>query len=346
LNQAGVGFGKSKIYYDFNGSNLEIEFLNSNVVLPISHGLKSSYSNYFRGDQEYTGIKHYSQIKYENIYEGIDLVYKMTGVGLKYDFIVGPFADINQIQISYNGIEKVEVSEDQTKITTSSNVLIDKDLKIWYAETKKSIKGSFRLSETFSTLNERKTAISFDLQNNYDQSKSIVIDPLVMTYSTFLGGSDDESSSIVQLDNSNNMYIAALTSSSDFVMSGGYNSTYGGNTDVVISKISADGSSLLFSTFFGGSETDVVYALELDDLNNIYFGGRTESANFPTKNAYNDTYSGNGDGFLTKLAGNGTTLFYSTFIGGSEDDWNRDLALDDNNNVYLATFTGSSDFLW
>ncbi|MFX1283609.1 MAG: SBBP repeat-containing protein [Promethearchaeota archaeon] len=182
-----------------------------------------------------------------------------------------------------------------------------------------------------------------------------------LLYSTFIGGSGDELSRGITLDSSENIYITGETWSDDFpTTSTAYNTTYGGSSDGFITKISANGTSLVYSTFIGGSKYDHIESLTLDSSDNLYLYGETKSSDFPTTtNAYDQTFNGGngwvqdshfyfdqrgGDSFVTKLAADGSTLLYSTFIGGSDDEMSGACILDSGNRLYITGMTRSSDF--
>lgn len=171
-----------------------------------------------------------------------------------------------------------------------------------------------------------------------------------LLYSTYLGGTSDifESGSLVALalDSSNNAIVGASTSSSQFPTTpGSFNQTHSGDRDVFIAKLSADGSNLLFSTFIGGNDSDSITAIELDSANNVYFSGQTESRDFPTTaGGYNRTHGGGEDVYVAKLSADGSTLEFSTFVGGSVDDCYPLLALDSQNNIYISGSTSSFNF--
>jgi hypothetical protein len=123
-----------------------------------------------------------------------------------------------------------------------------------------------------------------------------------------------------------------------------YNSTYGGGEDCFVFKLSADGSTLLYSTFVGGSINDWAASIAVDSSGNAYVTGDTVSPDFPTVNAYNSTYGGGEDCFVFKLSADGSTLLYSIFVGGSDSDVGNSIAVDSYGNAYITGVTGSPDF--
>jgi hypothetical protein len=172
-----------------------------------------------------------------------------------------------------------------------------------------------------------------------------------LLYSTFIGGKQwDEGSSIV-LDSARNAYISGHTESENFpVTPGAFDTSYSGSQDGYVSKLNPSGSILLFSTYLGGNKEDSCDSdggdgIALDRSGNIYVVGETESANFPTTpGAFDRTHNGRWDAFVAALSSTGSTLLYSTFLGGSGDEQGNGIALDDSGGVFLVGDTDSSDF--
>ena len=165
-----------------------------------------------------------------------------------------------------------------------------------------------------------------------------------LVYSTFLGGSQGETSVRVAVDPVGNAYLAGTTDSSDFpVTPGAHDTTYGGGIDAFVTKLNPSGSSLVYSTYFGGSRQDFGTGIAADPLGNAYVAGHTASTDFPTtRNAFDLNNTVN-DTFVTKFDATGGVVF-STFIGGSDADHAHAIAIDAASRVFVAGTTWSSDF--
>jgi hypothetical protein len=167
-------------------------------------------------------------------------------------------------------------------------------------------------------------------------------------YSTYLGGTGDDEGKGIVVDSSSNAYVAGLTSSTNFPPASALQAANGGGNDAFVTKINAAGSALVFSTYLGGSGADVANSIALDSTNNVYVVGSTTSTNFPTQNAYQPSCSscsaGSSDAFVTKINSSGSSLAYSTFLGGSAIDQANSVTVDAANNAFVVGLTSSTDF--
>ena len=163
-----------------------------------------------------------------------------------------------------------------------------------------------------------------------------------LIFSTFLGGNLSDVGFSVAIDRFNNIYVTGSTQSSNFPLLNSFQNSFGGRTDVFVSKFNSTGF-LLFSTFLGGSFDDYGHSIGVDSYGNCYITGFTRSPDFPTKNAYNSTYGGNFDSFITKLSPTGNIIF-SSYFGGSSNDESWSLSVDDNGFFSIGGSTSSSNF--
>src|SRR5262249_1995319 len=169
-------------------------------------------------------------------------------------------------------------------------------------------------------------AIGFEI-GAYDAGRPLLIDP-VLTYSTYLGGSNGDVGAGIAVDSSGNAYVTGLTRSGDFpITPGAFDTTCGADgqcnggttTDGVVTQLNPQGSGLVYSTYLGGSLNDQGFGIVVDTAGNAYVTGSTSSPNFPTTiGAYQTSYLGGGsNAFVTKLNASGSGLVYSTFLVGS-----------------------------
>ena len=168
-------------------------------------------------------------------------------------------------------------------------------------------------------------------------------------FSTYFGGTGWDQGQSIAVDSANNSYITGWTASnSAFPLKNAYQTTFGkGGTDAFVAKFDPTGN-LVFSTYLGGNGNDKGYAIAVDSVGNSYVTGITNSNDFPLKNAYNKTYGGafsslGGDVFVAKFDPAGALVF-STYLGGSGDDYGVGIAVDSANNSYITGHTDSSTF--
>jgi hypothetical protein len=167
-----------------------------------------------------------------------------------------------------------------------------------------------------------------------------------LVYSTYLGGSSFGWGSGIAVDASGNAFVVGSTESGDFPTTpGALQATWGGGWDVFVSKLNAAGSALVYSTYLGGSGEDGAGGIAVDASGSAYVTGHTYSANFPiTPGAFQTMLSGTAAAFVTKLNASGSGLVYSTYLGGSGEDFAGGIALDASGNTYITGGTGSSNF--
>jgi len=199
---------------------------------------------------------------------------------------------------------------------------------------------------------------NFPTQNAYDGTFSGGTDAYVvklssagnsLIYSTFLGGSDPQTSVEeigygIAVDEAGSAYIVGRTSSTDFPKVNAFDSSLGGTRDAFVTKFSPIGNTLAYSTYIGGSKTETAFGVAVDDSGHVTVIGRTECADFPIRAALDSTLNGTSDVFVSELSVAGDSLIFSTFLGGSSDDYGWSIALDSSGSAYLAGITSSVDF--
>ena len=297
--------------------------------------------SYFTGndhDQWKNSISTYDLISFGEVYDGIELKLKAYGKNVEKLFYVNPNAEPSSIAIQIEGAKRLKIDE-KTKeliaVTELGEVRFTKPIAYYLEEPEKRIGVSYKVQANIYT---------FAL-TDYDKNKTIVIDPLLA--STYLGGSANEyTNNTLAIDSSGNVYVAGYGNSSNFpTTAGAYDTSFGGTYDVFISKFNSGLTSLLASTYLGGSNADYAFALAIDSSGNVYVAGYTLSSNFPTTaGAYDTSYGGGNDAFISKFNSGLTSLLASTYLGSSSDDYAHALAIDSSGNVYVAGETASSNF--
>jgi len=168
-----------------------------------------------------------------------------------------------------------------------------------------------------------------------------------LVYSTYIGGSGYDEGTAIAVDGSGNAYVTGSTGSTNYpVTPRAFQTTYeGGVADVFVTKLNATGTALVYSTYIGGSDDDRGYGIAVDRSGNAYVTGWTRSTDYDvTPGAFQTTFGGAWDVFVTKLNAAGTALVYSTYIGGSNGDYGYAIAVDGSGNAYVTGYTWSTDY--
>ncbi|MFK7923012.1 MAG: T9SS type A sorting domain-containing protein [Bacteroidia bacterium] len=270
--------------------------------------------NYLKGSGRYTDIPQYGQIRYQSLWEGIDVDFYEHQKQLKYDFIVAPFADPAQIQFSLNGVSEVHLDK---KTGELSFLTPFGELRKGTPYTYQMIKGKkIEISSSYEIKNGN---ISFKL-GSYDQRYPLVIDPIALKFATFLGGNaDDYIYDIYVHPSSKKIYLTGITRSSSFPGVTGTAVTNTANYDGFITCMSKDGSSVLWTTIIGGDEDDdYLYKIHVsDDEDDIFVSGHSQSDDYPTDGLlapYAAEQAGGNNPIISRLNGDGTVLKYSSYF--------------------------------
>jgi hypothetical protein len=326
---------------------LKQEFVGTNQVQPIGKDKLSWNSNFFYGNDSEkwcSDVPNYAEVFYENIYDGIDLKYYSNNNGLKYDLIVHPGADYNQIRIKYIGAQELNVDKfGNLKIKTEIDTIMDGNLFIYQNndEYNSGIEAEFRIYGNMT--------YGFDILGDYQRDEILIIDPLVqLKYSTYIGGSNNEEGIDIMADNTGNSFVTGWASSSNFPTTpGAYDTSINGGFfgDIFVLKFDQNGSAPIYSTFIGGNGNDIGIGIVIDPAGNAYVAGQTDSSNFPfTQGAFDTSFNGTHDAVILKLNSTGSALIYSTFIGGNQWEVGFDIAIDATGNVFVTGSTSSANF--
>jgi hypothetical protein len=169
-------------------------------------------------------------------------------------------------------------------------------------------------------------------------------DGATLVYSTLLGGSASDQGTGIAVDAAGAAYVTGTTSSTDFPTTNPLQAAIAGSSDAFVTEVSPDGTSLIYSTFLGGTDSDAGADIVLDSSQDAFVTGTTNSTDFPVLSPYQAANAGGSDGFITKINAGGSALGWSTYLGGSGQDVPRAMALDSSGNVYVVGQTGSANF--
>lgn len=295
--------------------------------------------NYFIGRDPakwHTNVPTYARVRYRNVYPGIDLVYYGNHRQLEYDFAIAPEADPRQIRFEITGANQIELDAEGNLVLQTGIGELHFQSPVIYQESqgnRVAVAGSYVVNDA--------THIAFQVAR-YDPSKPLVIDP-VLVYSTYLGGTGDDQLSGIAVDTAGSVYLAGYTDSTDFPLAE-LGSLSAGANHVFVAKLDPTGSSLVYADYIGGNSQDYGYALVLDRAHEVYVTGSTASSDFPLVNPFQGTYPGSFNGFLSKLSVDGSSLLYSTYLGGNGSDLPAGIVIDSLGSVLVAGNTTSTNF--
>jgi hypothetical protein len=316
---------------------------------PVGLDKLSGTSNYLIGNdpaQWRAGIPTYARVRYSTVYPGVDLVYYGNQQQLEYDFVVAPHADPNRICLHFGGAKSLSLDAEGNLIIVTEDGQIAFNKPVVYQRaysqgSRRQVAGKFELLADNS--------VGFTL-GKYDRTRSLVIDP-TLVYSTFLGGSTQDTMSAIAIDASGAAYLTGTTSSTDYpVTPGVFQSTV---SHAFVTKLNPSGTAVVYSSFLGGtggsSGGDVGADIAVDSAGDAFITGTANSSNFPTtKGAYQTTNraaaTSGSNGFVAKVNPTGTALLYSTYLGGTSSDAAQSLAIDSSGDAYIAGFAYSTNF--
>jgi gliding motility-associated-like protein len=360
------------------GHAFRMSFVGTNNRVPTSgKGKSSHYSNYFIGNDSARWASHahsFEEVNYTALYNGIDMrVYGHNG-HLKYDMMVAPHAEAGAIRMEYEGVDGIRILENGDLSITTSLLGIIESSPIAFQEVngvRREVPCSFKLDGQ---------VVSFHFPQGYDEDYALVIDPEIV-FASYVGSTTNNFGSSATYDAAGNLYGAGTTFGVGYPTTMGAFQTAsmgfaGGPCDIGISKFAADGSTLIYSTYLGGTSNETVHSTIVNANNELYVLGTSNSADFPVSGnafqpnnnlgqnmtwslGYGITYPDGTDMVVARLSPNGDALLSSTFVGGSDNDgvnvgsildynygdpFRGEINIDGAGNVLVASSTESSDF--
>lgn len=304
---------------------------------PLHTDALNYYENFYIGDNKEkwkSNVISYKRVVYPELYPSVDLEFVTNDRQLKYNFHVKPGGDYHSIQLKYNGTNGIHVKDGKLLVETSIGTVVEEQPFAFQTVNSQTIQIPCKYKVSGETL-------SFDISGPYDRNLPLVIDPLLV-FAAQSGSTADNFGMTATYDAQGNLYTGGTIFNVGYpVTVGAYSNVFNGppaygNTDVVITKYNSNGTGLLFSTYLGGSGSEVVGSLIVNASNQLYLYGATGSANFPTTTgAFDNTFNGgsylfftfNGtkfnsgtDIYVTCFNAAGSSLLASTYVGGSAND--------------------------
>ncbi|HEY0609115.1 MAG TPA: hypothetical protein VGD35_05650, partial [Chitinophaga sp.] len=278
--------------------------------------LAEGYSNYFLGSDSskwQSHVRSYQAVTYRSLYKNIDMQVYSEASQLKYDLIVHPGGDPSDVQLQYEGTDKMEIKQGQLVVTTSVGTVTEQmPFAYQYVNNERvSVKVSYRLNGN---------KVGFKVSGSYDPQYPLVIDPSYV-FSAVSGARDDNWGFTATYDPQGNFYAGGISFNGSYPITPGavQNSYQGGRFDIAITKFSPNGRTQIYSTYLGSSGKEQPHSMIVDSQGNLIISGRTDnSAGFPFTNRIGTP--GGWDIAVVKLNATGTAIIGALCIAGPQDD--------------------------
>jgi len=332
-----------------NGHHFKIHFKGANENIHFTYSGKSEhYYNYFLGNDKSKWKSHvheYESITYRNLYNGIDMAVYGDKQNMKYEYYVAPNANPNLIQVKYEGVDDIQLKNNNLYYNTSVTEIIELAPYAYQIINGDTIKIACNYQ-----LNKNNNVVSFSFPNSYDKRYELVIDPTLI-FSRLSNSTSDNFGFTATYDDQGRAYAGGIVFGAQGqypTTTGAFDETYNGGVrelgtffnqaiDIGISCYNASTGALIYGTYIGGSNNEIPNSMIVNNIGELVVLGTTGSSNFPINglNIYDDSFnngvtynfSNNGvyfsngsDIVVFKLSSNGNALTASTFIGGSGND--------------------------
>lgn len=340
----------------FKGHVYKMHFVNANPNPSIEKMQEGSdYENFYLDNDPKrwkSGVRNYHQVWLKGLYNKIDYEVMTSTNGIKYNFHVRPGGVPSQIKIKYEGIDDIKLKDGALIIKLEVNEVVEQKPYAYQL-----IDGFVKQIACKYVLKNK--TLSFEFPSGYNTKYDLIIDP-VLVFSAQIGVTADNFGMTATYDVAGNLYSGGTVFNPNYAVTpGAYSSTFigpvgYGRTDLFITKYNSTGNALLYSTYLGGSGTEIVTSLVVDFNNNLCLYGATSSPNFPMTPgaAYNFfkggpdiAYVSNGtffcggtDIYLAKFNPSGTSLLASTYYGGTQNDGINHLT-----NTSIVTISASNN---
>ncbi|MBV8902396.1 MAG: SBBP repeat-containing protein, partial [Acidobacteriia bacterium] len=318
-----------------NGDVLRMKLRNaSQAPQLVGEKRQAKVSNYYIGNDRskwLTGVPNYGEVRYQNVYSGIDMVYHSDQRQLEYDFVLQPGADPNQIRVMFEGATKVLVTDKgELELKSATGETVFNHVPVIYQTIdgrRKVIDGGYAMADN--------KEVGFRL-GEYDRTQPLVIDPSLQVLAFFGGNLNDEAAGVATsavqatLGTAGVVFVGRSESATLPPATSPNKPNPGINWDAFATGLNAGtpgvpdsgGTTILWTTYFGGIGDDAARGVAMDNQGNVYVSGYTNSSNFPAGSAVNY------DAFIVKLSAAGGGMTASTLYGGNGVDQATSIALD------------------
>ncbi len=327
-----------------DGWAYRLEFVGARHAAPEVEASTTTRYSYFRGDRSNwrTGLRAYRRLRYRDVWPDIDVVFHTANGRLEYDVVVRPGGDPSEAAFRYVGVD-VALRDDGRLAVNAGGRRFEDSAPITYQQVdgrKQPVPSRYRVH----TAEPDTFEFGFDV-GDYDAALPLVVDPILPVYCGYIGGVNDDDAFGCAVDASGCLYVMGRTFSgpTSFPATTGPLLNLRGSSDVHVAKVAADGKSLVYCGYIGGSAHDTGYGLALDAQGRAYVVGYTRSGDFPVVQGPYLRFNGQDDGFVVRVNAAGTSLDYSGFIGGTANDFASSVAVDATGRAYVCGATKSSE---
>ena len=331
-----------------HGATVRMRWGNAQEAQAVGRLRQRGISNYILGSDPagwLRRIPHFGEVVYEQVWPGVDLVFYGRGSQLEYDFIVAPGGDPGWIHLEFDGVRHLGLTDvGDLLLQTPAGELVQKKPVV----TQRSGNGEVERVEGWYVI-DGPQSIRIGL-GKYDPGQELRVDPLLV-YSSFLGGDGTRAGggdgiTDVAVDNAGSVYLAGTTESEEFpVTAGAYDKGHqGGIMTGFVAKLDEGATQLLYATYLSDQISGSPH-ITVDAAGRAIVAGTTFDSHHPvTADALQPQFGGALDAFVSVLSADGTTLEYSTFLGGTGSDEANDVVAGPAGELYVAGHTDSAGF--
>lgn len=316
------------------------------------------YYNYFLGDDKLkwaSKVGIYEAVTYDDIYEGVDIRCYNRASNFKYDFILDPGVDPQVIDLRFEGLDGILIVDGKLVLKTAIGDF--KEMQPYCYQLKNE-----KLVEVPCEYMVDGEQVSFHFPEGYDPAYKLVIDPELIAATLSGTNGDDNYGHTATFDLTGIIYTGAISFGVGYPATTGayeenYNSGAGWGTDIAVSKLTADGTDLIWASYLGGGEGDYPHSIVANTLGELYVYGSTTANDFPTTSgAFQEDHNGDSDIIVSHFSSDGSELIGSTYMGGSLSDgrnlysinygdtYRGEIILDEGEKPLIASFASSGDF--
>jgi hypothetical protein len=333
------------------GYRVNLELVGAQPVAPTGTVPADTVTTYLVGsaDEHHHDVPSYLQLAYRDAWAGIDVLYERSERGLKSTYVVAPGAEPKSIRLDWHGVTDARLDESGALVLATPLGELREGAPVAWQEGasdghREMVAARWQAAEPGP---DGEPTWGFAL-GAFDPGRPLVIDP-DLSYGTYLGGGANDQGTGVAADGNGSAHVTGTTSSSPFGFGGapGFDQVLTGGQDVFVVKLAPNGQSLVYGTYLGGNDSEIGHGIAVDGAGAAYVTGETFSnvAWFGAAPGFNQVFGGgNRDAFVVKLAANGQSLVYGTYLGDTGGDEGHGIAVDGSGSAYVVGYTESISF--